>query len=322
MRLAAARIWRRLFPQTLQRSLTTNVPGHHDDAEESTAWPVVSRPAHLADSASASNGTWAGCTTSALHALDPSSSLPSQTNITFSLMYAFQEHFVLVLSHDEVVHGKGSPLTRCRATNGKTVRESPNVLRRMYGSGKKLLFMVASSDSDANGITTASRLGVDQIPRHDGCGALCSISIMSTKRAALWELDDTHESFDWIDFHDADNVSSFMRRSRAGMWSSSGECDPGGAAGVTGSAFPVRVFLPRNHQHPTRKTYGAVMSATWVALRLRIPMARTHAFALISCRRWRPSHLSSKGWSARSKKGAAVYNRRPNKTAVCKTDAP
>jgi 1,4-alpha-glucan branching enzyme len=117
-------------------------PGIMTIAEESTSWPKVSQPVHEAGWASASSGTWASCTTRcAIGARADPPQIPPQ-RYHLRLLYAFSENFVLPLSHDEVVHGKGSLLTRWRATTG---RSSPICapITPSCGAipGKKLLFM-------------------------------------------------------------------------------------------------------------------------------------------------------------------------------------
>ena len=106
-------------------------PGIMTIAEESTAWPGVSRPdAISAASASASSGTWAGCTTSSpTWRRTRSFRRFHQGDITFSLIYAFHEHFVLVLSHDEVVHGKGSLLDKMPGDLWQKFAQPADVLR-------------------------------------------------------------------------------------------------------------------------------------------------------------------------------------------------
>ncbi|MDQ6625358.1 MAG: alpha amylase C-terminal domain-containing protein, partial [Verrucomicrobiota bacterium] len=153
-------------------------------------------------------------------ALDPIFRRFHHNSITFSIMYAFSEHFVLVLSHDEVVHGKGSLLGKMP---GDEWRKFAN-LRMFYAwmfahPGKKLLFMGQdfgqvrewNHDGELDWFLLAE-------PKHDGLRRLVQhLNYVYKNEAALWDLDDSHEGFEWIDFHDADNsVVSFLRKARSG----------------------------------------------------------------------------------------------------------
>jgi 1,4-alpha-glucan branching enzyme len=153
-------------------------------------------------------------------ALDPIFRRFHHNSITFSLMYAFQEHFVLVLSHDEVVHGKRSLLNKMPGDEWQQFANLRMFYAWMYGQpGKKLLFMGGEfgqrREWNHDGELDWELLG---LPRHDGLKRLVQhLNYVYKTEPALWELDDTHEGFEWIDFHDADNsVVAFMRRSRGG----------------------------------------------------------------------------------------------------------
>ena len=113
-------------------------------AEESTAWPGVTRgrPATAA-SGSASSGTWAGCTTrSEYFSREPVHRRFHHDELTFSMVYAFSENFVLPLSHDEVVHGKRSLLGKMPGDRWQQLANLRALYAYMWAHpGKKLLFM-------------------------------------------------------------------------------------------------------------------------------------------------------------------------------------
>ena len=194
-------------------------PGIMTIAEESTAWPAVSRPTHLGGLGFGFKWNM-GWMHDFLHymALDPIFRRFHHNSITFSIMYAFQELFVLVLSHDEVVHGKRSLLQKMPGDEWQKFANLRMFYAWMYGHpGKKLLFMGGEfgqvREWNHDGELDWELL---ELPRHDGLWRLVQhLNYVYKNEPALWELDDTHEGFEWIDFHDADNsVVAFMRKSR------------------------------------------------------------------------------------------------------------
>src|SRR6266516_2009567 len=139
-------------------------------------------------------------------------------NITFSLLYAFQENFILVLSHDEVVYGKRSLLSKMPGDEWRKFANLRMFLAWMYGHpGKKLLFM-GGEFGQSNEWNHDTQLDWEllELPRHDGLHRLVQhLNYTYKNEPALWQLDDTYDGFDWIDFHDAENsVVSFLRKSR------------------------------------------------------------------------------------------------------------
>ncbi len=196
-------------------------PGIMTIAEESTSWPGVTRPTYLGGLGFGMKWNM-GWMHDFLHymALDPIFRRYHHNSITFSIMYAFSEHFVLVLSHDEVVHGKGSLIGKMPGDEWQKFANLRMFYAWMYGHpGKKLAFMgceigqVREWNHDR---------GLDwellQQPKHDGLRRLVQhLNYTYKSEPALWDQDDAHEGFEWIDFHDADNsVVSFMRRSKQG----------------------------------------------------------------------------------------------------------
>lgn len=195
-------------------------PGIMTIAEESTAWPGVSRPTYLGGLGFGFKWNM-GWMHDFLHymALDPIFRRFHHNNITFSLMYAFQEHFILVLSHDEVVHGKRSLLNKMPGDEWQQFANLRMFYAWMYGQpGKKLLFMGGEfgqrREWNHDGQLDWELLGV---PLHDGLRRLVQhLNYVYKTEPALWELDDTYEGFEWIDFRDADHsVVAFLRRSSA-----------------------------------------------------------------------------------------------------------
>jgi 1,4-alpha-glucan branching enzyme len=196
-------------------------PGIMTIAEESTAWPGVSRPTYLGGLGFGFkwNMGW-------MHdflqymSLDPIYRRFHHGNITFSLLYAFQEHFILVLSHDEVVHGKRSLLSKMPGDEWQKFANLRMFFAWMYGQpGKKLLFMGGEFGQWREWNHDESLdWHLLQEPRHDGLRRLVQhLNFTYRNEPALWELDDSYEGFEWIDFHDADNsVVAFMRKSRGG----------------------------------------------------------------------------------------------------------
>ncbi len=196
-------------------------PGIMTIAEESTDWPGVSRPVYLGGLGFGFkwNMGW-------MHdflqymSIDPIYRRYHHGNITFSLLYAFQENFILVLSHDEVVYGKRSLLSKMPGDEWQKFANLRMFLAWMYGQpGKKLLFM-GGEFGQRNEWNHDTNLDWEllKLPRHDGmCRLVQHLNYVYKSEPALWQLDDTYEGFDWIDFHDADNsVVSFLRKSREG----------------------------------------------------------------------------------------------------------
>jgi 1,4-alpha-glucan branching enzyme len=196
-------------------------PGIMTIAEESTDWPGVSRPTYLGGLGFGFkwNMGW-------MHdflqymSIDPIYRRYHHGNITFSLLYAFQENFILVLSHDEVVYGKRSLLSKMPGDEWQKFANLRMFLAWMYGHpGKKLLFMGGEFGQwNEWNHDTSLDWQLASLPRHDGVRRLVQhLNYIYKSEPALWQLDDSYEGFDWIDLHDADNsVVSFLRRSHEG----------------------------------------------------------------------------------------------------------
>jgi 1,4-alpha-glucan branching enzyme len=191
-------------------------PGSLMIAEESTAWPAVSRPTYLGGLGFGFkwNMGWMHDTLQ-YFSRDPLFRRYHQDELTFGLIYAWTENFVLPLSHDEVVHGKGSLLTKMPGDRW----QQRAGLRALFGwmwahPGKQLLFM-GSELADDQEWSHERSLNWDLLdnPGHAGVQALVqALNRVYRERPALWERDTTAEGFRWIDASDTDNsVLSFLR---------------------------------------------------------------------------------------------------------------
>jgi 1,4-alpha-glucan branching enzyme len=188
-------------------------------AEESTAWPMVSRPTYLGGLGFDLkwNMGWMNDTLEYIEK-QPIHRRYHQNSLTFSLLYAFTENFVLPLSHDEVVHGKGALLAKMP---GDYWQQFAN-LRVLYGymyahPGKKLLFMGGEigqwNEWNAHHEVEWVLLYFES-HRHiqDYVKALNHLYVAEH---ALHQVDFSWEGFQWIDIHDVDNsILTFLRRAR------------------------------------------------------------------------------------------------------------
>jgi 1,4-alpha-glucan branching enzyme len=196
-------------------------------AEESTAWPAVSRPVYTGGLGFTFkwNMGWMHDTL-AYFQMDPFFRKWHHQKITFGFLYAWSENFVLPLSHDEVVHMKGSLLNKMP---GDPWRKYAN-LRALYAymwahPGKKLLFSGGeiaqwSEFSEARSldwhVLDAGRVGDEEATRHRGVQSLVAdLNAIYQSHPALWESDVEHTGFQWIDANDSEqSVASFMRFDR------------------------------------------------------------------------------------------------------------
>jgi 1,4-alpha-glucan branching enzyme len=188
-------------------------------AEESTAWPGVSRPLYLGGLGFGLkwNMGWMHDTL-AYFALDGIHRKYHHEKLTFGLTYAFQENFVLPLSHDEVVHGKGSLLGRMP---GDAWQKFAN-LRALFGymfthSGKKLLFMGGEFGQRAewNHARSLDWHLLDQAPHRGLQRWVRDLNTTLRGEPALHELDCDAAGFRWLDANDSEqSVLSYVRFAR------------------------------------------------------------------------------------------------------------
>jgi 1,4-alpha-glucan branching enzyme len=142
-----------------------------------------------------------------------------QNDLTFAMLYHHHENFVLPLSHDEVVHGKGSLLQRMPGDDWQRFANLRTLLAyQWFFPGKKLLFMGGeigqSSEWNANGDVEWWLL--DAGPYHQGVQRMMEdLNRLYKQEPALWETDYDYDGFWWIDCSDAENsVLSFMRQNK------------------------------------------------------------------------------------------------------------
>ncbi|MEU5695223.1 1,4-alpha-glucan branching protein GlgB [Actinosynnema sp. NPDC020468] len=204
------------FLQELNATVYKRHPGVVMVAEESTAWPGVTRPTHLGGLGFGFkwNMGWMHDT---LHYLsrEPIHRSYHHNEITFSLVYAWSENFVLPLSHDEVVHGKGSLWQRMPGDDWNKAAGLRSLLAFMWAHpGKQLLFM--GGEFGQQGEWSESR-SLDwhllDSPFHSGVRSLVKdLNGVYTASPALYSADGRPEGFEWIDANDSGgNVLSFLR---------------------------------------------------------------------------------------------------------------
>ncbi|HET9095020.1 MAG TPA: 1,4-alpha-glucan branching protein GlgB [Candidatus Baltobacteraceae bacterium] len=187
-------------------------------AEESTAWPGVSSPAYAGGLGFGFkwNMGWMHDTLEYMKA-DPLFRKYRHDELTFSLVYAFGENYVLPLSHDEVVHGKGSILQKMPGDRRQQFANVRLLYAYMYAHpGKKLLFM---GNEFAQAAEWRHDFSLDwhllDDPLHAGVARLVrDLNQLYTSMPALYELDASAEGFEWLN-QDADaSILAFSRRAR------------------------------------------------------------------------------------------------------------
>jgi 1,4-alpha-glucan branching enzyme len=195
------------------------VPGAVSIAEESTSFPAVSRPVYAGGLGFTFkwNMGW-------MHDMlayfqqDAIFRKYHQNSLTFSLLYAFSENFMLPISHDEVVHGKGSLLNKMTGDEWQRFANARAFLAYMWTHpGKKLLFMGCEIGMWQEWNHDASLpWEALEYPAHAKLQRLVKeLNRIYQEQPALWEVDDRYEGFDWIDFHDVENSTiAFLRWSK------------------------------------------------------------------------------------------------------------
>ena len=194
-------------------------PGVITFAEESTSWPLVSRPTY--DGGLGFDFKWnMGWMNDTLKyfAMDPINRKYHHGKLTFSLMYAFTENFVLPLSHDEVVHGKGALLEKMPGDAWKKFANLRALYGYMYGHpGKKLLFMGGEFGQwiewDHQRSLDWHLLGYDS--HRQLLDYVRDLNRLYASEPSLHQVDFEQTGFQWIDFQDANGSTiAFMRTAK------------------------------------------------------------------------------------------------------------
>jgi 1,4-alpha-glucan branching enzyme len=209
------------FIKKMNTKIYEQFPGVMTIAEESTAWPGVTLPVHLGGLGFMFkwNMGW-------MHDMltfiskDPLYRRYHMDMLTFALLYAFHENFLLPLSHDEVVHGKASLLAKMPGDDWQKFANLRLLLGYMYGEpGKKMLFMGGEfgqwSEWDHDKSLQWHLLKYEP---HKGLKDFVKeLNRIYRSETSLHEADTDHYGFEWIDFRDSEAcVVSFIRRDRTG----------------------------------------------------------------------------------------------------------
>jgi len=209
------------FLRSLNREVYRAFPDVQAIAEESTSWPMVSRPAHIGGLGFGMKWNMGWMHDTLLYfSQDPVFRKYHHNNITFSIWYAFFENFMLPLSHDEVVYGKG-------ALAGKMPGNGPQKmanLRLLFGyqyahPGKKLMFMGCEIGQWAEwSHETSVEWHLLQFQSHYGVWKwVRDLNHVYRSEPALYELDFENAGFEWVDFGDQEaSTISFLRKGRSG----------------------------------------------------------------------------------------------------------
>ncbi|MGH3413335.1 MAG: 1,4-alpha-glucan branching protein GlgB [Marmoricola sp.] len=209
------------FLQEMNATVYKRVPGAITVAEESTSWPGVTRPTG-ADGLGFGfkwNMGWMHDSLTYL-AHDPVHRSHHHDELTFSLVYAFSENYVLPISHDEVVHGKGSLLRKMPGDRWQQLANLRAYLGYMWAHpGKQLLFMGSEFGQEAE---WAEQRELDwwllEHPEHRGLLRLVTdLNTVYRSTPSLWQRDSDPSGFSWLDANDGHrNVIAFLRQGADG----------------------------------------------------------------------------------------------------------
>ncbi|MBI2910124.1 MAG: 1,4-alpha-glucan branching protein GlgB [Chloroflexi bacterium] len=208
------------FLRRFNEEVYRNYPDVQTIAEESTAWGMVSQPTYVGGLGFGLKWDmgWMHDTLEYMRK-DPIHRRFHHNTITFRMIYAFHENFILPLSHDEVVHGKGSLLGIMPGDDWQRFANLRTLYGYMYGQpGKKLLFMGGEIGQWREWNCEESLdWHLLKYPTHSGLQAwVGAVNELYRSEPALHEYDCDHRGFEWIDCNDAENsVLSFLRKSKS-----------------------------------------------------------------------------------------------------------
>jgi 1,4-alpha-glucan branching enzyme len=208
------------FLKRLNEAVYEFFPDVQTIAEESTAWPMVTRPVYIGGLGFGMkwNMGWMHDILEYI-AKDPVYRKHHHNQLTFSIWYAFSENFILPLSHDEVVYGKGSLLGKMPGDEWQKFANLRLLLGFMFTHpGKKLLFM-GGEYGQTREWTHEESLDWHLLehPLHQGVQKwVKDLNLIYRREPALFELDFERDGFEWIDFSDwAKSIISYIRRGRS-----------------------------------------------------------------------------------------------------------
>jgi 1,4-alpha-glucan branching enzyme len=205
------------FLQETNATAYKRVPGIVTIAEESTAWPGVTRPTHLGGLGFGLKWNMGWMHDSLQYmSKEPIYRQYHHGEMTFSLIYSFSENFVLPISHDEVVHGKGSLLRKMPGDRWQQLANVRAYLAFMWSHpGKQLLFMGCELGQEAEWAESRSLdWWLEETPWHAGLQRLVrDLNRVYAESPQLWERDSDPSGFEWIDANDnTHNTFSFIRK--------------------------------------------------------------------------------------------------------------
>ncbi len=207
------------FLKKFNEIVHADYPGIITFAEESTAWPMVSRPTYLGGLGFGLkwNMGWMNDTLEYFHK-DPIYRKYHHNDITFSLIYAFTENFILPFSHDEVVHGKGHMLDKMPGDQWQKFANLRALYAYMFAHpGKKLLFMGMEFGQwdEWNCYRSLDWHLTQWDPHHKLQNMIRDLNHLVRNTPSLYEEDFSWDGFEWIDFHDSDqSLISFVRKGK------------------------------------------------------------------------------------------------------------